>query len=454
MSKEKLYESVDDPELMRKVWGDDPSHPLDDDRQWDAEQIGSIQQWANEQSRPRPEPKTYARKDSAALIDALYLEGIDVRYNIRSSCVEYSINQGAWKPADDLTESELRDRIASQHKYRTNRGDSDLRYGRDSWDEAINAHCASHRVDPFVAWLRSLKEWDGVPRIDHVLGTVFGCDDTPLNRWASRYPFVGAVERSMIPGVEIKQFPILVGDQGIGKSPFLANLFPHHQQSRWFSDSLKFCDTPHRQLESILGFVLIEISEMTGSTRADQESMKSFISRRNDSLRLAYARRTETHPRRCVFVGTADRSDVLPNDPSGLTRFVPVECRHGYDVEDLLGKYREQLWAEAWERVIYRKERTKLPRELMDDQKDQAELFRNADTVLEDAVLTMTEGLAEITIGRIISRWNGDQQWCNMGQLSNSPVDQKRIASALRQAGYDRVTKKREGKVVRVWTKR
>ena len=133
--------------------------------------------------------------------------------------------------------------------------------------------------------------------------------------------------------------------------------------------------------------MIVEASEMAGTNRAEIESLKAFISRQDDgNVRLAYARRPETMLRRCIVVGTTNSKESLPNDVTGLRRFVPVEL-WGADeaIEDLASVDRERWWAEARDRLAAG-ERAAMPRELIPAQAEIAEEHRSRNSLLEDAI--------------------------------------------------------------------
>ena len=101
--------------------------------------------------------------------------------------------------------------------------------------------------------------------------------------------------------------------------------------------------------------------------------MKAFITRPNDGhLRLAYRRDREPCPRRAVIIGTANPSvsGVLPNDPTGMSRFVVVDLPAPRSlvgkVEGWIDARRDQLWAEALHRY-HAGERANLPDHLRND---------------------------------------------------------------------------------------
>lgn len=117
-------------------------------------------------------------------------------------------------------------------------------------------------------------------------------------------------------------------------------------------------------MQAVFGRVIVEVSEMGGRRRADVEAMKAFVKRMDDgSVRLPWHRMAEPLPRRFVMAATTNRSDDLPNDPSGNRRFVPVALPDGSNVEAYMYGNREQLWTETaarWQAG----ERANLPRDL------------------------------------------------------------------------------------------
>ena len=213
--------------------------------------------------------------------------------------------------------------------------------------------------------------------------------------WASRYLVLGPLQRAFKPGCELKEAPVLCGAQRLGKSPLIACLFPESQRGAWFGDTLRFSDKPQQMLESCLGRVLVEYAELAAVQIRDNEGMKAFLSRRIDNgVRLAYARLPVILPRRYAVVFTSNQENPLPNDASGNSRYVPVACTHGADMDALLEAEREQLWAEGLWR--YRQgERANLPRALYEAQERATENARSKDNAIEDKLAEFDPGASE-----------------------------------------------------------
>ncbi len=245
------------------------------------------------------------RRDKASLESALSQLGIDVRYNLRTSSHEWN-RGGGWAPANDRVDDDIRELIAASFKIAHN--ERPALYGRERWVTSLNSILHGREVDPFRTWIEALPAWDKVERLSTWLGRAFRTNDDALSRWCSRYVFLGAVERTYKPGSKLDVLPVLVGPQGAGKSSVLALAFPE-DRPEWFSDQLNLAADPKVRAEALQGVVMVEVAEMTGSTRAEIQSLKAFLSRTNDGgIRLAWRRNPEPMPRRCILI---PRSRVL-----------------------------------------------------------------------------------------------------------------------------------------------
>ena len=392
---------------------------------------------------------TFDRKDASVLEEVLFRLGWQVRYNLRSMRCDWSLDAGGtWGSTTDRAEKKRRRTIAETFSYNSvKEGKKIVRplvYGRDAWEEHLGAILADHEVDPFRLWLEGLAPWDGVKRVHSLLCDTFKADDNPLTRWASTALLLGPVQRCFEPGCKLDEVVVLVGGQGLGKSSLINHLLPQTEPD-WFSDSLSMADNQQRRIEALQGRVLVEMSDLQGFTKADMQSLKSFITRRDDgSVRLAFRKNPETMLRRCVLVGTSDRAECLPNDSAGLRRFVPVECREGCHVEQFMGLNRDRLWAEAL--AIYRKGevRANLPRSLMTTQSARAETHRRKDGLIEDGVAAIV-GDGPYTIRELFA------MACPSSSISDRRAE-SRLADAARTAGWTKTRERTEdGKRAYLW---
>lgn len=197
---------------------------------------------------------------------------------------------------------------------------------------------------PIKEYLRA-QEWDGVKRIDTLLIDYFGCYDNLYTREASRKFMAAAVKRVFVPGCKYDMVLTLVSSEGTGKSTFFKKL-----GKEWFSDTFMTVQGKEA-LEQIQGHWIIEMAELAGLRKAEVESVKHFISKQEDSFRMAYGRESTVYKRQCVFVGTTNKKDFLVG-ATGNRRFIPIDVireRRTKSVWNDLDNEVNQLWAEAFQ---------------------------------------------------------------------------------------------------------
>lgn len=244
-----------------------------------------------------------------------------------------------WEPAADIREWKDNDDAGLRHYM-------ELAYGITGKEKILDGFalcCEKHKYNAVGQYLGALPEWDGVPRLDTLFIDYLGAEDTPYTRAVTRKAFVAAVSRALMPGVKYDTMPILAGPQGIGKSTLLRLM-----GGDWFNDSLNSFEGKDA-CEMIQGSWLIEIQELNGMNRAEENQVKQFLSKTDDIFREPYGRRSRRHPRRCVFFGTTNESEFL-RDKTGGRRFWPVDCAVRQPVRSVfrdLSADVPQIWAEA-----------------------------------------------------------------------------------------------------------
>jgi predicted P-loop ATPase len=203
-----------------------------------------------------------------------------------------------------------------------------------------------NKFHPIREYLAGLT-WDGVPRVDTLLIDYLGAEDSAYVRAVTRKTLCAAVARVYEPGVKFDWMLVLIGAQGIGKSTLVKKL-----GGPWYTDSL-YTLQGKEAMEQIQGFWIIEMGELAAMRHSEIEGLRQFLSRQEDTFRVAYGRNTETFPRQCVFIGTTNDWFFL-RDRTGNRRFWPVEipreARPKLSVwAHLTTETIGQIWAEAQE---------------------------------------------------------------------------------------------------------
>lgn len=196
-----------------------------------------------------------------------------------------------------------------------------------------------NRVDSARDWLESLT-WDGVARVERFLPDYFATADTPYTRAVSLYWWTAHAGRVLEPGCKADMVPILVGEQGVGKSTGVAAIAPAAEN---FVD-VRLDHEDEEIARRIRGCLVGEIGELRGLSSRDAESIKQLITMTHDTWTPKYVERAHTVPRRIVFVGTTNSDEFLA-DETGNRRWLPV--RVGKVRVQAIRDDRLQLWAEA-----------------------------------------------------------------------------------------------------------
>lgn len=208
--------------------------------------------------------------------------------------------------------------------------------------DALTHTFHKHSFHPVKIYIKTVP-WDRQPRVETFFIDYLGADDTPYTRAVARKWFTAAVKRIYEPGCKFDYMPVLVGEQGVGKSTAIQKLAPD-----FFNDSLRNFDIKESG-EILQSAWIIEIGELAAMKKSEEEEMKGFLSRQVDVFRPAYARTAQEFPRHCVFMGTTNNYQFL-KDTTGNRRFLPIQVssnRKFTPWDDLDEMTVAQLWAEA-----------------------------------------------------------------------------------------------------------
>ena len=226
--------------------------------------------------------------------------------------------------------------------------------GLNVWDKDIDRYVNSDRIPvyhPIDHFLENLPVWDGKEHIGALAGRV-SCDSPVWGDLFYRW-FLSMVahwmELDLVHGNSTT--PLLVGDQGCGKSTFCLNLLPPVLRP-YYTDSIDF--KSKQEAERYLGrFFLINIDEFDQINVSQQGFLKHLLQKPVANLRKPYGNTIREMRRYASFIGTSNQKDLL-TDPSGSRRFICIEVTAPINTNVTINY--KQLYAQAME-AIYKGER-------------------------------------------------------------------------------------------------
>ncbi len=216
-------------------------------------------------------------------------------------------------------------------------------YSPGKLKEAVIKVAVERSIHPIKEYLKALPKWDEKQRVDFLLIKYLGAEDNVYTRETTRKTLIAAVSRIYCPGIKFDTTLVLIGRQGIGKSTIFAKL-----GGKFFSDSLSISDMKDKTAaEKLQGYWIIEMGELAGIRKVDEDTLKSFLTRVDDKFRASYGYTVEDHPRQCIIVGTTNQETGFLRDITGGRRFWPVYVKGDtkdkpWEIEDI-----DQIWAEV-----------------------------------------------------------------------------------------------------------
>ncbi|VWC39453.1 virulence protein E [Burkholderia lata] len=214
-----------------------------------------------------------------------------------------------------------------------------LKLSKEALRDGVGLVADDNRIDSAVEWL-AMQVHDGVPRIETFLRDYMAVEDTAYTRAVSRYLWTALAGRVLSPGCEAPMVPVLIGEQGAGKTRAVKALVPAQE----FYCELKLDERDDNASRMMRGRLVVELGELRGLHTRDAESIKAFISRTHENFVPKYKEFSVTFARRFLFVGTTNQDEFLA-DETGERRWLPV--RVGRCDVDRIAADCLQLWAEA-----------------------------------------------------------------------------------------------------------
>ena len=337
---------------------------------------------------------------------------------------------------------QLRDDDGSKVRMWFNRRLKWAKVSKNDVFDVIELCARQNTISPIRHYLEafpSMPAADAQAYLVTVLNTHFGLRRFGEHPDAIRYSelvfrkwLISAVARALQPACKADHVLILEGAQGAGKSTAIRSLC----SDEYFGDTVPKLESKDAA-DYIRGKWIIELAELSSVSKAEVEQVKAYITRTEEKFRPAYGRNEVIYQRRCVFVGTTNRTDYL-RDETGNRRFWPIKI-DSVDVEAIL-KERDQIWAAA--KALYDSGEQWW---LTDDEAGLAQAQQERRTIVDPLYEEVAQWLDDTKTEQTCMRAIMDNVVSSDGEQSTAQITpqlQHRIRGALNAAGYESIGRK------------
>ena len=202
--------------------------------------------------------------------------------------------------------------------------------------------------NPVVAWLDSLAKWDGKDRVAEFLNRIPGLSDEKIAflRIYLRSNVAHWLNMEQEHGNET--VPLLIGNQGCGKSTFCVRFLPKHLR-QYYLDHFNLANKFDKEM-ALSSCLLICLDEIDMYNARQMAQIKQALSKVKVNGRKIYGKTIDERMRFASFIATTNNRHPLV-DKTGSRRFLTIEIPNGEVINNNGEIEYEQLYAQLLHEV-------------------------------------------------------------------------------------------------------
>ncbi len=202
--------------------------------------------------------------------------------------------------------------------------------------------------NPVVAWLDSLAKWDGRDRVAEFLNRIPGLSDEKIAflRIYLRSNVAHWLNMEQEHGNET--VPLLIGNQGCGKSTFCVRFLPKHLR-QYYLDHFNLANKFDKEM-ALSSSLLICLDEIDMYNARQMAQIKQALSKVKVNGRKIYGKTIDERMRFASFIATTNNRHPLV-DKTGSRRFLTIEIPNGEVINNNGEIEYEQLYAQLLHEV-------------------------------------------------------------------------------------------------------
>ena len=208
--------------------------------------------------------------------------------------------------------------------------------------------------DPILEYLENLPTWDGQNHVAQLFNRIPGLTSEQLS-WCStwlRSAVAHWLGMDMLHGNEC--VPVLIGNQGCGKSTFAVRLLPLELRP-YYLDHINFGNKFDSDM-ALTHNLLVNIDEFANMKESQQGKLKQTLSRVKVNGRPIFGKSQDDRRRYASFLATTNDRHPLC-DVTGSRRYLCIQVPDGKFIDNQTSIDYEQLYAQ----VLYELRVQKIP---------------------------------------------------------------------------------------------
>ena len=197
--------------------------------------------------------------------------------------------------------------------------------------------------DPIQEYMNKLPKWDGKNHVAALFGRIPGLTSEQL-AWCATW-FRSAVahwlQMDMLHGNET--VPVIIGQQGCGKSTFAVRLLPEELRQN-FLDHINFGNKFDSEM-ALTHNLIVNVDELANITVAQQGKLKQTLSKVKVNGRPIFGKSQADRRRYASFLATTNDEHPLC-DPTGSRRYLCLRVPDGEFIDNNSAINYDQLYAQ------------------------------------------------------------------------------------------------------------
>ena len=272
------------------------------------------------------------------LVESFLEENFQFRRNLLMGKTEVRCNGcDQWLP---LTAETLNSIVRKAKK----EGIGENKSPKQDIEEYVNSDAVPD-YDPIAEWISRLPAWDGKNHVADLFSRIPGLTSEQLAFLSTWFRSAVAhwLQMDSIHGNEC--VPVLIGEQGCGKTTFAVRLLPEELRC-YFLDHINFTNKFDADM-ALTHNLIVNIDEFANMGVSQQGRLKQTLSKRKVNGRPIFGRSQEDRRRYASFIATTNDEHPLC-DQTGSRRYLCIKIPRGKLIDNSSPIDYEQMYAQLY----------------------------------------------------------------------------------------------------------